>query len=273
MRGPGPQDFCWNEAIAGATIRWSAGHVWSEPFLNDLEDMERLRIAPGNPWLAKLREYATVLVERAEGRYPVVQPLLRGPIDIACTAYGDERVCWTMVDEPDTFRRLLDICTDNFLTVAKTWWSQVPPFLGGYCEYGIWAPGTAVRSQEDNAVLCSPRTYREFLRPCDERICAAFDYAVIHTHSGGLPVMVDSLVDLAPLSGVQVSIDWPAGPSVAQLLPLFRRINEHKPLIINGAVTQAELDRLLASFSPRGLCLQVAIRDDKETGYGDSGEE
>ncbi|MBI3971403.1 MAG: hypothetical protein HY332_08950, partial [Chloroflexi bacterium] len=67
--------------------------------------------------------------------------------------------------------------------------------------------------------------------------------------------------------------DWPAGPSVAQLLPLFRRINEHKPLIINGAVTQAELDRLLASFSPRGLCLQVAIRDDKETGYGDSGEE
>jgi hypothetical protein len=115
--------------------------------------------------------------------------------------------------------------------------------------------------------LFSPALYREFLCPCDERICAAFDHALIHTHAGGLPVMVDSLVDLAPLGAVQVSLDWPAGPSVQQLLPIFRRIGAHKPLIISGAVTQAELNLLRAALSPRGLCLQVAIRDEKEIGH------
>lgn len=273
IRGSAPYDFCWNEAIAGCAIRWSAGHVWSEPFLERLEDMQRLRIAPDNAWLAKLREYAAVLVKRAEGRYPIVQPLLRGPIDIACAAFGDERICWTMLDEPDRFHRLLAICTDTFLTVVTAWQSSIPRWHAGGCEHGIWAPGTVLRTQEDNAVLCSPHGYRQFLRPCDERICAACDHALIHTHAGGLPVMVDSLIDLAPLSAIQVSLDWPAGPSVEKLLPLFRRINERKPLIISGAVTAPELDTLLKSLSPRGLCLQVAIRDEKETGHGEIGDD
>lgn len=57
-------------------------------------------------------------------------------------------------------------------------------------------------------------------------------------------------------------VDYPGGPPLAELLPLFRRINAHKPLIITGPVSHSELDMLLQSLSPRGICLQVTLHRD-----------
>lgn len=262
IQASAPYDLCWNEAIAGCPIHWKTGHVWSEPFLNDVDDLERLRVVSDNPWLNMLLEMTRLLVEQAEGRYPVCLPLLRGPIDIASALIGDESLCWTIVDEPVRFKHLLEVCTQVFITVAKAWAAVAPPFQGGSCEYGIWAPGRIVRLQADNAALLSPRLYRDFLLPCDARICAAFDYPLIHTHSGVLHIMVDALLALEPLRAIQVSMDYPGGPPLAELLPLFRQINAHKPLIITGPVSQSELDILLQSLSPRGVCLQVTLHSD-----------
>ena len=258
-----PTDLCWNEAIAGCPIRWRAGHVWSEPVSDHLDDLDRLRVSPDNPWLAKLVEWAGLLGARAGGRYPIGQPLLRGPIDIAAAVVGDEPLCWLMADEPAQFRRLLDRCTDLFITTATAWLAAVAPFRNGSCQYGIWAPGATVRTQADNAALLSPRLYREFLLPCDRRICAAFDYPLIHTHSGVLPIIVDVLLELPALRAIQAGFDYPAGPSVAELLPHLRKVSGRKPLIITGGVTREELDLMLASLSPQGLCLQVDLREDE----------
>jgi uroporphyrinogen-III decarboxylase len=261
IRGTGPYDLCWTEAIVGCPIRWRSGHVWSEPFLEDINHLGRLNPTPDNPWLSKLLETTQRLVEKAAGNYPVCQPLLRGPIDIASAALGDEPLCWAMMDEPDQFKQLLAICTDLFITVAKTWCAASPAFQDGYCMYGIWTPGATVRTQCDDAALLSPDLYQEFLIPCDERICAAFDYPLIHTHSGVLHIAVDALLELESLRAIQVSLDYPAGPSATALLPTFQRINRQKPLIITGGLAAAELDLLLNTLSPRGLCLQVSIHD------------
>ncbi|MAG35297.1 MAG: hypothetical protein CL878_03485 [Dehalococcoidia bacterium] len=268
--GVAPFDFCWTEAIAGCPIVWRADQVWAEPCLDDLHDLSRLQTASESPWLTLLGEWTRLLAKRAEGRYPASPPLLRGPIDIAAAAVGDERLCWAMIDEPDTFRQLLAACTDVFLVSAQTWSAAKPLFHGGSCIYDVWAPGTTIRTQADNAALLSPRLYREFLLPCDERICAAFDYPLIHTHSAVLHIMVDAIVDLPALRGVQVSLDYPGGPSLVDLLPLLRQLNECKPLVITGPVTQEELDTLLASLSPRGLCLEVKLREDG-TGHAEPG--
>lgn len=212
-------------------------------------------------WLGKLLTVTRLLVERAQGRYPVTQPLLRGPIDLLTAVLGDEPSCFLMKDDPEQFRRLLDVCTDNFIAIMKAWMSASPPFRGGYCEYGIWAPGTVVRTQADNAALIAPDDYRQFLKPCDERICDAFDYPLIHTHSGVIHIMVDSLLDTGKLRAIQVSLDYPAGPPVAEILPILKRINRRKPLIITGGLTAKELEMLQSALSPRGLCLSVSVHD------------
>lgn len=259
--GVAPYDLCWAEAIVGCPIRWKSGHVWSEPIPESPNHLENLIVSPANPWLLKLLEVTRELVRRAQGRYPVCQPLLRGPIDILSAAAGDEPSLWAMVDEPRRFRKWLDACTDAFLTVAQSWLKASAPFHGGAIEYGLFATGSVVRTQADNAALLSPRAYREFLLPCDKRLCQCFDYPLIHTHSGGLHIMLDALLELDRLRAIQVSLDYPAGPSVAQLLPLLKQANAEKPLIITGGLSQAELDLLLETLSPSGLCLQVALHE------------
>lgn len=258
IQGVAPYDLCWTEVIAGCPLRWRSGYVWAEPFLAGPNPLE---MVAEDPWLARLLEITRLQVELAQGQYPVCQPLLRGPVDMAAAALGDEALCLALVDQPERARGLLESCAEIFISVARAWTAAVPPFGDGYCLYGIWAPGTAVRTQCDNAALLSPELYREFLLPCDERICASFDYPLMHTHSGFIGMVAPVLLQVRGLRAVQVSLDWPAGPGVAELLPTFQLLNQHLPLIITGGLTQAELDLLLKHLSPRGLCLQVGIHD------------
>ena len=260
LRGVSPYDLCWMEAIAGCPIRWQQGSPWSEPFVDDIEDPDPQAFSGDSAWLDTLLELTQMLISRADGHCPVVQPLLRGPIDIAAAALGDEQICWAMLGEPELFHELLDVCTDLFIRVAKAWTDTIPDFAGGQCIFGLWAPGTVVRGQCDNAALMSPRLYKEFLVRCDERICQAFDYPLIHTHSGFIDMVADALLGIEKLRAIQISIDYPAGPPVLELLPALRKINQQKSLVITGAVTQHELDVLLESLSPAGLCLQVGLR-------------
>jgi hypothetical protein len=264
MHGATPPGFCWMEAIMGCRILLNVGSVWSEPFLDDWKDLEDIRPSDDNPWLAKLLEITQLLAEKAKGRYPIVQPLFRGPIDMAAAVLGDEQTCFAVYDSPNEFRRLLEICTDTFIEVAKARLALSPPFYGGYLSgYSIWAPGTEVRTQADNSALISPSMYKKFLLPCDERIFDSFDYPLIHLHSGNLHV-ADVLLEAEKLKAIQVSLDYPAGPSFEESFPILKRINERKPLIINGPVTEKELNQLLETLSPRGLCIAVSVREEDE---------
>ncbi|HIE26539.1 TPA: hypothetical protein EYP66_04565 [Candidatus Poribacteria bacterium] len=264
MHGAGPPGFCWMEAIMGCRILISVGSVWSEPFLNDWNDLEAIKPSQDNPWLAKLLEITRLLAEKAEGRYPITQPLFRGPIDMAAAVLGDERTCFAVYDSPNEFRRLLEICTDTFIEVAKARLELSPLFYGGYLSgYSIWAPGTVIRTQADNSALLSPSTYKEFLLPCDEQIFDSFDYPLIHLHSGCLHT-VDVLLEAEKLRAIQVSLDYPAGLSAAESLPILKKINERKPLILTGPVTESELNQLLETLSPRGLCLMLSVRHEDD---------
>ena len=176
----------------------------------------------------------------------------------------DEPTCFAIYDSPDEFRRLLEICTDTFIEVAKARLELSPPFYGGYLSgYSIWAPGTVVRTQADNSALVSPATYKEFLSPCDERIFDSFDYPLIHLHSGCLHI-VDVLLEAEKLKAIQVSFDYPAGLSATESMSILKRINEQKPLILTGPVTEKELNKLQETLSPRGLCMILSVRDEDD---------
>lgn len=258
LPGVSPYDLCWTEALAGCPLRWRAGQVWAEPFLSQPEVVAAPSDA--NPWMAHLVDLTRLEVRTARGDYPVCQPLMRGPVDMAAAALGDEALCLALLDQPEASRALLQSCTELFIGAVLRWREVAPLFDSGTCLYGLWAPGTSVRTQCDNAALLSPDIYRRFLRPCDERICRHFDYPLMHTHSGFIAMAAPVLLEVRGLRAVQVSLDWPAGPTVADLLPTFQLLNDHLPLIITGALTRAELELLLAGLRPAGLCLQVNLR-------------
>ena len=257
LGGAGPPHLCWTEAIVGCPVRVVTGGPWAEPSERDWTDIDGLR--PDESWLEKLDEFVDFLAERAGGRYPIVQPLMRGPVDMMASAVGHEAMCVALMDAPETSEAFLSVCADFFVEAAKRRLAHSPPFEGGYLSgYGIWAPGSVVRTQLDNSALISPAVYREQVREHDRRIMEAFDYPLIHVHSGCLHI-IEALLDIDVLKAIQVSVDYPGGPLIPEILPILKRIVQEKPLILTGPVTEVDLEDLKA-LSPQGrLCLRAQL--------------
>ncbi len=252
--------LCWTEALLGCPVRMERGGAWAEAFLAGREQVvERCRRgAPGegDPWLRRFRSGTALLAERAGGRFPVIQPLMRGPLDVMAAALGHEAMATAFYDDPSLARELLDLCTDTFVTLAREHLALAPAFLGGDVTFGLWAPGRAIRTQLDNAVLLSPRLYEDCFLPCDSRVFPVFDFVVMHVHSGCLHV-IDALLQAPELDAIQVSIDFPGGPLLPAILPALRKIQGRKPLIVTGPATEREIELALTSLSPAGVALDL----------------
>ena len=254
----GPPGLCWTEAALGCPIRIVTGGPWADRIPGDGSPSE---FEPDNCWLEKLDAFMRVLNERSAGCYPITQPLFRGPIDMMASALGHEEACVMLLDAPAVSDTILAACGDLFIEMAQRRLAKTPHFHEGYLSsFGIWAPGTVVRTQADNATMLSPATYRDHVLPQDRRIMEQFEYSLIHLHSGCLHI-VEDLLQVDALKCIQVSIDYPGGPLAAEVIDVFRRILDVKPLIITGPVYPHERDELLDLKHSGGLCLQLNVID------------
>jgi len=255
-----PLGLCWTEAILGCPIRISVGSVWAAPFLKDWSSLDSLQFDPKNPWLLELLELTRLLVKKVRRRAFVTQTLLRGPIDMAAAAMGYQRLCVEFYRNPREMEKLLDMCTEVFLETAKAHLSILQPFQEGFMSsYAIWTPGTTVRSQTDNSVLLSPSVYARHVLPYDTRILKAFEYPLVHTHQPCMHQILQPLLDVPELKALQMALDRPNGPPVSEMIPMMRKVQEKKPLIVTGAVTKGELKIMLEALNPEGLCLSLSL--------------
>ncbi|HEX9015959.1 MAG TPA: hypothetical protein VF960_08190 [Chloroflexota bacterium] len=255
----------WVEGILGCPI-WAdreSGSIWSKSYLSN-PGTGGIGFNREHPWLRLLLELTRLLVEEADGSYLVAQTLMRGPIDMVRAVLGDEEMCLAIYDDPDALRQLLSITTDVFIEVAKAQQAIVPRFHGGYASYyGIWAPGTVVRTQCDMSSVLSASTYAELVIPFEERICRQFDHSMIHLHSGYLHT-VDALLEAEFPQVLQIALDTGSTPvTTRDLVPTCRKILERKPLIIEGYMTRSDFEYLLESLPPHGLYI-IAMLDPAE---------
>jgi hypothetical protein len=261
LRTLAPRDLCWTQAFIGCPIRVSSGKVWADPFIEDIEKIDAY-MSVNDEWLQKLLEFTSLLIGVSGSRIPVIQPLFRGPIDMAASALGPDRLCVAIYRHPDLLGRFLDFCAEVFIDAFKKQLNMLPRFEGGYgCMYGIWAPGPICRTQADYSVLVSPRDYEKVFLPYDLKVIKASEYSVFHLHSATIHI-AEKLLGVPELNAIQVSIDYPArafSPPVKDLLPIFKRIQEEKPLIINGPVSRGDLQLIQRELPPEGLALDLRL--------------
>ena len=250
----------WMEAILGCPIEVGRESLWSQPRLEYPWDLETVRLREGNAWLAKLLELTQAYVAAWGPEVLVTQTLLRGPIDMLTALLGAERTVYALRDHPEECRALLAVCTEAFIEVATAQQGQIPRLQGGHSSFfGIWAPGSVVRTQCDFSALTGPHWYESRILPFDVEICEAFDYSVIHLHSGYL-FTVDALLTVEKPQAIQVSLDVDGGVQpLASLVPVFRRILERKPLMITGPLTPRELDVMLQELPGEGLFIDAFL--------------
>ena len=256
--------MCWVEAVMGCpvAVRVDSGSIYSEPYLDGPSDLGRLPSHYENGWLDLLGRLTRALVDNSDGAYHVTLPLMRGTIDLVAALLGYERMCFSLYDEPKQLRKLIERSVEAYMAVADEVYGVIPRLEGGtVSRFNVWAPGSVAITQCDASAVTSPGQYEEFFFPFDAETCARFDYSVVHLHSGYLHT-VDTLLRADYPTAIQVSLDTGSTPlTVHDLIPLFKKVLERKPLFITGPCTKRELDELLASLPHKGLCIVAELMD------------
>ena len=252
----------WLTGIVGCKVRVATvgQTIWPEETLGpDWFHEENMGLKPNKKWLAKLLEFTSYLVKKYHPRCAVTLEMFsRGPGDLLLNLMGTEKAYLAMYDHPDELKGLLSGLTDIHIEWAKAQLALIPRIKGGYCSHwGIWAPGTFTRIQEDFSITMSKKAFFEFLMPCAKRIVDATDYQVFNTHSGA-PQLGQWLTELEGLKAVEVTLD-PYGPSVTESIPFWNRILEKKPLIISAKLTEEQLKLLVSNLQPNGLVLDIDL--------------
>ena len=253
---------CWTEALTGCPVRMETGGAWADPFLLDRPSVRkwcaRVDRWDAGPWAAAFREGMAVLAAGVEGRLPLTQTLMRGPLDMMAAALGHEAMVDLCIEEQGLAREFLDRCAELFIALGREHLALRPTFHGGDVSYGIWSSLPVIRTQLDNAVLLSPTLYREVALPADTRIFRAFERTIMHVHSGCLHI-IDELLAAPDLTGIQVSIDHPGGPLAGEILPILSRMCRRKPLIVTGPATSEEMVKMQSRLGAAGVALDLQV--------------
>ncbi|MCZ2146169.1 MAG: hypothetical protein LC126_00145 [Bryobacterales bacterium] len=110
----------------------------------------------------------------------------------------------------------------------------------------------------------SPRLYRQFVQPVDRMLARHFESNFIHLHSTSM-FLPEAILEVDEIRCYEINNDA-LGPPVAQLVPHLRKVQARgKPLLVRGSFTPEELRLVMDSLEPRGLFLNIMVRDTAET--------
>jgi hypothetical protein len=251
----------WVEAIAGCPVIAGSGSLWAESFLDSYIDRPEIHFDPADPWLLKLVKFTRVLVEFADGRFPVALPQTRGPLDTLAAMRTPEQLCIDLIKVPDEVFQILGELTDLWIRINEVVLEAIPPFHGGYCtRMNMWAPAKAITPQNDISTLISAEMYEQFVLPWDQKIVSRFPYHCFHLHSSEYH-QVAVLLKLGEVTAFEFTLEHTlGGPPLDITLPVVRHILSEKPLLL-CALDIETAEWCINELPSAGLCVTVGLFD------------
>ncbi len=213
------------------------------------------------PWARKAAEFLSVLRESSAGAFPLATTLMRGVGDVLAALHGTEDFVLRLMDDPAAMRKLAAGVAALWAAFARAQLAEIPLFHGGTGSYfyNVWMPGRGVWLQEDSLALLSPRLFADFILPHVDALSRQFDTVLMHLHPASL-VPVEELAATG-LAAIEMHLDF-GGPTAEDLLPVYRRIQARKPLIVWGDVRAADLDALARKLDPQALVVLPVVQDE-----------
>ena len=247
----------WMEAILGCEIVASPSSFVSQPWAKSVNDLERIEFDPENAWFKKYIEFTEKLTKLSGGRFPVGQPILRGIADTLGAIMGQTEMVMAMMEEPDKVHEAMGKIRKIFSRVIAEQYRSIQSFHGGWSIgfYNVWTPRPCIWFQEDLSALLSPSLYRSHLKELNREICLGYDYTAVHLHPVSFFIL-DDLLEIDELRAIQVNKDI-GGPSIAQMIPQFKKIIAAKNLIVWGDLDENDIDCLIRELPNVGLFLNV----------------
>lgn len=246
--------FPWLSAIFGQPLHIGEETIWDEPILRTYENLDALRLDQSNLWLKTLLDLTQRLVEHSAGRYALGATLLAGPLASLVGLRGTIQFGYDVIDQPERVEAALEVVTSTWIQVMKQQLSLLPAYHGGYGQpvRFVWGPGKVVEFDEDSSFLLSPKLHRRLVLPAHRQVVKELPCAYLHLHSSQLHTL-DNLLELEGLRAIELTPD--VGSSVVELIPAIRRAQVRKPVIVHGYLSAEEINTIIESVPPEGLCI------------------
>lgn len=141
---------------------------------------------------------------KAHTDLPVCVTDCQGPFNIALSLAGTENLFGWMYEEPDAVHELMDRCTDALIDWVKVQKEHAGHALNADAyPHAIELPAGCggVAFSDDDVVAVSAGHYREFVRPYNERLLAAFGGGSMH-FCGSARHQIDTITGSKGLTAV-----------------------------------------------------------------------
>ena len=247
----------WLEACCGCPVRYSSGSLAPGHFLASSASLADVAIPAANGWFDCLKRETERLEAAAPGDCWISPSILRGPSDVIAAMRGESNFFCDLYDAPGLIgtvagrvnRLLLDALDAHFLSI--------PPKRGGYGHiFGYWAPGKTVVLQEDVMGLCSPSAYRDIFWEHNAAVVERLGrHVLFHLHSIACR-HYRHVLSIPGLAGLEITVES-KGPSLLELVPLFREILEQSRLIVLVDHGFEQLREALRRLPSEGLYLII----------------
>jgi len=179
----------------------------------------------------------------------------QGPLTTANQLMGYDKLIYLMFDRPDLMHRLMDVVTESLIL----WVKKQKEIIGEPMDWcigdqqvymgrhgGVWF-------SDDDAVLMSPETYREFVVPYNSRVLKAFGGGALH-YCGNATHHADSFLEMEGLKALNIYNLYNI-PSVAELQ---QKIGDKIALFVCDYTPvdyEAYFDEMLTSLDYKGLVI------------------
>ncbi len=246
----------WMEAMLGCEVYGTGSSFVAHATGAKLKDVQLQNIIH-KEWFTKYLEFTQMLQELGDDKFPVGEPIMRGPTDIVGTILGQTELVYAFYDHPEQIVTLLNEAIDRFLEVIHAQKKYIKDFYGGYSMgfYDLWCPGDCIWFQDDLNALFSPNLYEQYIYNQHQRLAKSAEYTMMHLHPASFYV-VDYLLEIEELNAIQINKDV-GGPSVEEMLPIFQKVQQRKNLVAWGDFSKEEIDLLSRHLQPEGLYIII----------------
>lgn len=227
-------------------------------FVHTADDIKKLKIP--NPakdgLMPKVLEYMAYMKQNSF--LPVGITDLQGPLATANQLMGLDKLIYLMVDEPPAVHELMDKVTEVLIQWVKkqkeVTGEALTECVGDQCVYtgrhaGVWL-------SDDDAVLISPKLYREFVVPYNSRILKAFGGGCLH-YCGVANHQIDNFLHTEGLRAINNSVMCKFAP--------FRELKskmEGRVVLLAGELVPMDYDeyfnQMYSGLSLKGLVVHWA---------------
>ncbi len=219
------------------------------------EDVKKLRIPDPEKDGLMPRVLAFLRYMKANSFLPVGYTDFQGPLTTANQLLGYDKLIYLLFDHPRLMHELMDIVTESLILWVKTQKALIEePLHECISDQQVYTGKNAgVWFSDDDAVLMSPDTYREFVVPYNSRVLQAFGGGCIH-YCGNATHHADNFLATEGLKALNIYNLYNI-PSVAQLQ---QKLQDRIVLFVcdfTPVEYEAYFDEMLANLDYRGMVI------------------